>query len=273
MRRERLRERLAVRTAGLAVLAGLWLAAPQSATAQDDASADVAAPAADPIDPDAMAAVDAMSAALQKLVSFTVKSDATNEVVLEDGQKIQFSGGVELQVHRPSAFKVTTKADTQSREMYYDGKSFTIFAPKLGYFASFAAPSTIGQTVDKARTQFDIEVPLADLFLWGTDQTIRSRVQAALVVRPETIGNRTCMHYAFRQEHVDWQVWIDQGGQPLPCKLVITNRDDEAMPQYSAVLQWDLTTPVSVAQLAFTPPAGAHKIAITEIPAVQGEAQ
>ncbi len=253
---------------GCLVLTCLAIGLPQAVPAQDAAA--TSGESADPIDPDAMAAIDAMSAELQKLTSFTVRSETTSEIVLEDGQKIQFGGRAQVQVHRPDAFKVATEADTMTREMFYDGKTFTVFAPKLGYYASFDAPATIGQAIDKARTEYELEVPLADLFIWGTDQTMRSRVKAAMVVRPETIGTRTCMHYAFRQEHVDWQVWIDQAGVPLPCKLVITDRVDAAMPQYTAVLNWDITTPVSAAQLAFTPPAKAQRIKITEIPEDKG---
>ena len=94
-----------------------------------------------------------------------------------------------------------------------------------------------------------------------------------MVIRPERIDKRTCMHYAFRQEKVDWQVWVEEGAQPLPCKLVITSRDDPSMPQYTAVLHWDLTTPVEASALAFTPPADARKIPITEVAAQQGGAQ
>lgn len=252
----------------LLTVALVALSMPVTAGAQDDAAATAATA---PIDPVAMAAMDRMNAALQALPFFSIKSDATTEIVLDDGQKIQFAGTVDLKVRRPNAFRVAAQADTQTREMYYDGKAFTIFAPRLGYYAAFDAPPTIGQAIDKARTRYALEIPLADLFVWGTDQTIRARVREAMVIRPERIGDRICMHYAFRQEKVDWQVWIDQGAQPLPCKLVITSTADPAQPQYSAVLNWDLTTPVDPARLAFVPPANARKISIAEVSAPQGD--
>ncbi|WP_132386268.1 DUF2092 domain-containing protein [Novosphingobium sp. PhB165] len=235
------------------------------AQAQSAASSAASADASAPIDPAAMAAVDKMSAALQALSSFHVRSDVTTEVVLVTGQKIQFGGTVDTFVRRPNAFRIIVAADTRSREMYYDGKTFTIFAPKLGYYADFAAPSTIGLTVDKAQTQFDIEIPLADLFTWSTDQKIRSRIQEAMIVRPEQVGGKQCMHYAFRQEHVDWQLWIDQGSQGLPCKIVITNKDDPTMPQYTALLTWDLTPLSPSENFTFVPPSGANRINIADV--------
>ena len=247
-------------------LGAMALSPPGVAAQEVEQGADEAAgTSANPIEPEAIAALDRMAAALQTLTSFEVKSDVTTDVVLEDGQKIQFGGSLDLEVSRPDAFKVVAAADTRTREMYYNGKTFTIFSPKLGYYASFDAPATIGMTLDKARTDYGIEVPLADLFTWGTDQTVRARVKQAMVVRPETITGRTCMHYAFRQDQVDWQVWIEDSEKMLPCKIVITSRVDPAMPQYTAVLHWDIDTPVNKATLAFAPPADAHEIAIEEV--------
>ncbi len=263
---------------GSALAAGaalLVVAVPIAAQAQ---SAATAADASSPIDPAAMKAMDGMSAFLLTLGSFRVTGEATTEQVLLTGQKIQFGGTFDILARRPDAFKIVTDSDRQSREMYYDGKTFTIFAPRVGYYASFAAASSIGLTIDKAKREYDIELPLADLFTWGTDQTLRSRVQEAMVVRPETIGERKCMHYAFRQEKVDWQIWIEDGARPLPCKMVITNKDDPAMPQYVAVLHWDTQVKPGPADLAFTPPAGAHRITMADIDGTaaasgKGEAQ
>ncbi|MCJ2178378.1 DUF2092 domain-containing protein [Novosphingobium album (ex Hu et al. 2023)] len=225
------------------------------------------------IDQDAFDALDHMAQYLQTLTSFEVKSDVTTEVVLEGGQKVQFGGALDLKVHRPDAFKIVAASDTRTREMYYDGKLFTIYAPVLGYYADFAAPPTIGLTLDKARTEYDIEIPLADLFTWGTDQTIRARIKEALVIRPEHIGNRTCMHYAFRQEKVDWQLWLEESDKPLPCKIIITSRVDPAMPQYTAVLHWDTAMNIPASTLAFTPPATAKRITIAEAAGQKGDDQ
>lgn len=237
--------------------AGPAFTAPAFAQAAEDGS--------NPIDPAAMKAMDAMSAYLLTLGTFRVTGEATTEQVLVTGQKIQFGGTFDILARRPNAFKIVTNSDIQNREMYYDGKTFTIFSPRSGYYADFPAASSIGLTIDKARRDYGVELPLADLFTWGTDQTMRSRVREAMVVRPETIGDRKCMHLAFRQEKVDWQIWIEEGARPLPCKMVITNKDDPAMPQYTAVLRWDTQATATAADLAFTPPPDAKRIKMASL--------
>ncbi|PZR50738.1 MAG: hypothetical protein DI537_57595, partial [Stutzerimonas stutzeri] len=144
-------------------------------------------------------------------------------------------------------------------------------APRIGYYASFAAPPSIGLLLDKARTDYGIELPLADLFTWGSDQTVRSRVKEAMVIRPEHVGDRTCMHYAFRQEAVDWQLWVEEGDKPLPCKLVITDKTDPAMPQYVAVLHWKPDVAPTKEELAFRPPDSAKRITIADAAALAAE--
>ena len=54
------------------------------------------------------------------------------------------------------------------------------------------------------------------------------------------VGDDLCNHYALRQGNFDWQIWITAGSKPLPRKLVITNRGDEARPQSVSLIDWDM---------------------------------
>ena len=52
------------------------------------------------------------------------------------------------------------------------------------------------------------------------------------------------------------------GGKPLPRKLVITNRGDEARPQSVRLIDWNLKPDFKDSVFKFTPPKGATKIEI-----------
>ena len=67
-------------------------------------------------------------------------------------------------------------------------------------------------------------------------------------------------HYAFRQEGVDGQVWIEEGKTPLPRKLVITTTDEDSQPQYAAVLKWNLSPDISDKTFEFVPPKDSYQI-------------
>jgi hypothetical protein len=107
-------------------------------------------------------------------------------------------------------------------------------------------------------------MPLADLSVWGTDQDHPEDITAAINVGPSWIGGVLCDHYAFRQEDVDWQLWIERSDTPLPRKLVITTTEEAQQPQYIAVLTWNLTPQLDDAQFTFVPPAEAHRIVLQE---------
>ena len=78
---------------------------------------------------------------------------------------------------------------------------------------------------------------------------------------PARISSATtlCDHYAFRQGQIDWQIWITTGSKPLPRKIVITNRADEARPQSVSLIDWNLKPTFKDAVFKFTPPKGATR--------------
>lgn len=77
----------------------------------------------------------------------------------------------------------------------------------------------------------------------------------------------TCEQYAFRQEGLDWQIWIQQGDYPLPRKLILTTLEEDARPRHSQVLTWNLAPSFNDAAFTFEPPKGAQKITIAEVTA------
>jgi hypothetical protein len=129
-----------------------------------------------------------------------------------------------------------------------------------------SAPPTIGATVATIQDKYGVEIPLADLFQLGVDPTLTARIQSGFDVGPETVGGLACEHYAFRQAAADWQVWIRTDGPALPCKMVITTTQDEAQPQYTAVMTWDPKAPAQAAY-TFNPPANAHRITVADLSA------
>lgn len=70
-----------------------------------------------------------------------------------------------------------------------------------------------------------------------------------------------CDHLAFRSPHVDWQIWIQEGKEPLPRKLVITTRDQPNAPQFSVtVTKLDLEPTFTPQTFGFRAPSGAKQI-------------
>lgn len=232
-----------------------------AAVAQDAGSAE--APA---VDPDAVAALNKMGAALRATQSVDLHADVTTEEVLTTGQKLQFGGTVDVKAVRPTKLRLDISSDRQSRAFYYDGKTATLFAPRIGYFATFPAKPTIAQVLETAAEQYGIEFPMSDLFAWGEDPTVAEGLTSAFRVGTDTISGQVCEQYAMRQQASDWQIWIRRDGDALPCKLVITTTDDPSMPQYTAVYTWKPAGNFPADTFTFTPPPETRRIAIGLVP-------
>src|SRR5277367_3702872 len=158
----------------IAVCAGtiiliLSAAGPNVAAKPKSAPSAAAASKDEKVDPDAMAALDKMGAELRSHQTFALKADTTNEDVLGDGQKLQYQSTVDMQARRPDRFRIEINSDLRNRAIYYDGKTVTVFSPRLGYYASFDAPPTIRETLQQASAKYGVEIPLSDMFAWGTD--------------------------------------------------------------------------------------------------------
>jgi len=217
------------------------------------------------IEPDAMAALQKMGGYLRSLKTFQVESITSTEDVLEDGQKVLFSGTTNLLAQMPNRLRIDVESDRRSRLWVYDGKQFTMLARRANYYATVPAPPTIAQLADMIDEKFDLQLPLEDLFRWGGPESKDETITSAMFIGPSVIDGVTCGHYAFRQEGLDWQVWIQLGDYPLPRKLVLTTLTDEARPQYVSTLKWNLAPSFNDAAFTFEPPPGAGKVVLTDV--------
>jgi hypothetical protein len=241
----------------------MLFAATSIATAQQAQSE---APA---IEPGVFEALDKMGAYLRGLNSFEIEAHSTTDEVLLSGQKLQFDSTVRIRAERPNRFWMEIASDRKQRQYFYDGTTFTIWGPRNRMYASAPATGTLAELHAKIEERYGLGLPLADLFRWGAQpEKGHPRIKEAMFVGPDHVGEVPCNHYAFRQEGVDWQLWIQKGSSPLPIKLVITTTDDDAQPQYVSVLDWNTAPALNTAMFTFEPPEGAYKIPIVEVSAV-----
>lgn len=242
------------------LIAALGVGSVASAATPRPAAPSVASSAAAVRDPQALAALDRMGAALRALKQFQLTSEASTELVLEDGQKVELDGVVTYKVKAPNQLFLELSSDRQLRQLIYDGKTLTVYSPRTKYYAQVdGLSSTLGELVETAATRYGIEMPLADMFLWGTDKAPQDAIRSALHIGGGKIDGDAVEQYAFQQDDVDWQIWISTASG-LPRKLVINSLDDPAQPQYRARLRWDTRTPVAATAFKFDPPADAARI-------------
>ena len=244
-------------------LLAMLLAAPSAPAQTAPAGAPQAAASA--VDPASLQALKDMGAFLQTLKRFRVSTELTGERVLADGQKLQHAATADMDVERPNKLRALMHSARSERELVYDGKTVTLYAPAQKYYSTVEFVDTIGRLIDLLEQRYRVELPLSDLFVWGTPAAPLDKIVSAMNAGQDFVGDDLCDHYAFRQASIDWQIWITTGSKPLPRKLVITNRADEARPQSVSLIDWNLTPNFKNTIFKFTPPKGASRIEIVPV--------
>jgi len=218
--------------------------------------------AMNPVDPASIQALKDMGAFLQTLKRFHVETEVTGERVLADGQKLQHTATAKIDVERPNKVRAVMRTATTGHDIIYDGKTVTLFTPAQKYYSTVEFTGTIRELIDKLEERYAVQMPLSDLFTFGTPDAPLDNIESAMNAGQDFIDDDLCDHYAFRQGKIDWQIWISAGGKPLPRKVVIANRADDARPQSVSMIDWNLKPTFKDSVFKFTPPKGATKVEI-----------
>jgi len=214
------------------------------------------------VDPEAVNALQKMGNYLRSLASFEIWSETTTEDVLDNDEKVQFGGRMHYRVRQPNGFVISSVTDRKVRDYYFDGRNFTIYSPRTGFFSTVSAPSTIRELFNAVYEKYGIEFPLEDLFRWGSPDNRHNDLTTAVLVGYAKIDGHDADQFAFRQGNADWQVWIQRGDRPLPLKLIIVDTSDETMPEFTAVLHWNTSVTFPDDSFTFRPPGDAKKITL-----------
>jgi hypothetical protein len=213
------------------------------------------------LDPVTIQRLQASMSYLGGLQQFGLVTETSIEVVLESGQKLQFDNAVDVQVKRPDKLLAVRKGELVDQKFYYDGKSLTLQNPDSGVYATVDAPPTLEAMLDFARQSLDIVAPAGDFIYSNAFDILMDGVHTAFPVGPAEVSGVLCDHLAFRADHVDWQIWIEQGARPLPRKLVLTSPDVLNAPQFTVLIrEWNLQPNLTDEMFRFTPPDDAVAI-------------
>ena len=204
-----------------------------------------------------------MAEFLAKTQQFSVNLNDSFDVVQESGQKIEFGENRKITISRPNGLRVELEESSgEKHTVLYDGKDITVFSPSQNVYAQTAKPGGIDEAVRYFLKDLHMRLPLAALLLSRFPAEVESRTQSLDYVEKTLIDGVPTHHLAGRTETVDYQVWIAEGAQPLPLRVVLTYKNAEGQPEFRAQFSdWNLAPKVQDSQFAFTPPEGARKIA------------
>lgn len=169
--------------------------------------------------------------AAQKSLSF--EFDATLEVVTHDEQKLALASSGTVTLKRPNKIHSTRTGGFADVEISFDGNTLTLLGKNHNLYTQIEIPGTIEHLVDELKDTYHRPLPAADLLLSNAYDELMQGVVDVKDLGSGVIGGIECDYLAFRENDVDWQIWIAQGEYPYPYRFVITSKLLSAGPQYT----------------------------------------
>ena len=222
--------------------------------------AEAQAPAGAP--PDARALLVRMGDLIGKTQRLSVTVRTSYDTLQATGQKIEWNEVRTLTISRPDRLRIEAEKSNGARTLVvFNGKEITAFDEAGRAYAQASQPGGVDETLVYFVRDLGMRLPLAVLFTSRAASDLDRRVRSVEYVEKTGILGAPAHHLAGRTDTVNFQVWIADGDQPLPQRIVLTYPDAAGQPEFRAQFSaWNLAAQPADALFAFTPPAGTSKI-------------
>jgi hypothetical protein len=213
------------------------------------------------VDGKALGIFDRMARYLSTAPALSVVVESGYDAVQRNGMKIEFGETRTITLRRPDRLRVDTEdRDGSRRGIRFDGRTIGVFDTDQKVYATVEKPGSMDDALDYFIDQLGMPVPLSELFASDLPEFARN-LRGLYYVERATIAGIPTDHLAGGTRNVDFQIWIAQGDQPLPQRLILTYKRDDGEPQrWAQFRNWNLSPSVADSVFAFTPPKGAERI-------------
>ncbi|MCE5243341.1 MAG: DUF2092 domain-containing protein [Desulfobacteraceae bacterium] len=244
------------------LLSAIWMLAALLCAAPGFAVQEPASGAPDD-QPDAQVLLMRMADFLSTAKQFSFNMNAEYDVVQKSGQKIEFGESRKITLVRPDRMRVDTeRSDGEKTVALFDGQELTVVSPGQKVYARVSKPGSVDDAIHFLVADLGLQLPLAMMYLTTLPVDLNTRVRSVAFVEQSTITDVPCAHLAARSGDVDFQVWIQSQGDPLPRRVVITYKKAPGQPQFRANLNgWDFSANPPEGSFSFSPPEGYQGIA------------
>lgn len=213
-------------------------------------------------DPEAKAILMKMAAFIARAPAFSMTLRSSYDAIQADGQSIEFGEKRHILLQRPDRLRVETeRSDGEPGLVLYDGKEITFFKADDNVYTRVEKTGTVDDFLVYLVRDLQVTLPLARMIHSGFPQQLEKMVTAISYVEEDTLFDVVTDHLAIRSADVDMQLWVAQGDEPLPRRIVLTYKNAPGQPQFRGdFTAWSLTPKMAADSFTFTPPADAEQI-------------
>jgi hypothetical protein len=206
-----------------------------------------------------------MSDYMAGLNTFRVDTTTVDETkVSKNGQKLQQLAESKIAIKRPGEMRIERLGPNGHVVFRDDGNQFSVYNSDQNIYATAPAPGNLDQAADQAREELKVDAPGVDLIASHPYEALTEGVTEGHYLGLAPMGGGVMAHHLAmtRKNGISYQIWIQDGPQPVPLRYVVTASDMRGSPQFTIELRnWQPNAPVPGDSFTFTPPAGAKKVA------------
>ena len=213
-------------------------------------------------DADARAILTKMADVLSQAPGFSVTVRSSYDSIQEDGQHIEFGERRNILLQRPDRLRVDVeRSDGDQGLVIFNGQTITVFKAEDNVYAQVEKTGSVDNAIVHLVRNLQTPFPLARMFLTTLSRDMPKWIESVSYVEENTLTTPPTDHLAGRAADVDFQIWVAQGKQPLPQRIVLTYRNEPGQPQFRAdFIGWTLSPANDATRFVFTPSEGAERI-------------
>jgi hypothetical protein len=213
-------------------------------------------------DQQAMEILQKMARTLAKAKQYSVTLTSSYDAPQADGQMVEYGAMREIQVKRPDKLRVDLqRSDGDLRIMVFDGQQLIVHNVTDNIYAKAEKVGSVDDAVKHLVSVLKTPLPLARMFRTTLPAELDKLVGEIDYVELNMLTDVPTDHLAVRTRDVDFQIWIAQGKEPLPRRIVIIYKNTKGEPQFRADLSnWNLSAKGVKGPFTFTPPKNAEQI-------------
>ena len=163
------------------------------------------------INKDADEILRSMSTFLGGTKAFSVAADISNEVITREGEKLQLSSYGTVVFQRPAGFYFHRHGRLGDVEAFFDGKTVSLSGKKRGVYVQKEVAGTTDDALNMITSQIGIDLPGVDLLISDPYAVLSSGVTSSGYHGTAYVQGVECHHLSFREDDVDWQLWVKTG--------------------------------------------------------------
>jgi len=209
----------------------------------------------------ALDVLNRMAAYTGSMDQLIIKGEVFADARLDAGLLVSNPAGITIKIDRPGSIFIEKFDGLHTKKIYIHNGKLTVFNSEKNFYARAEVPENIQDAMQYAMEEFELDTPLAELFFADSAVALITEQDTLIYLTDKSrISGVDCHHIAVRGAEIDLQLWVEEGDNPAPRKMIMTMKWEGGSPRQTALMEWTSTSDLDPKVFDFEAPEGAQEI-------------